>query len=120
MAYGYWKLGMAEREAVFCLQFRKNPFQGGYTIACGLHSALDYASALHFDDSDLGYLETLTGNDGRPLFETGFLEYLRKLVLACDVEAIPEGTVVFPYEPLVRVRGPLLQCQLLETPLLNI
>lgn len=120
MAYGYWKLGLAEREAVFCIQFRKNPFQGGYTIACGLHNIIDYLDALQFDDSDVGYLGSLTGNDGRPLFEPGFLKHLRVLRMRCDVDAVPEGTVVFPYEPLVRVQGPLLQCQLLETPLLNL
>ncbi len=120
MAYGYWKLGMAEREAVFCLQFRKNPFQGGYSIACGLHSAIAYLQQLRFDATDVDYLAGLHGNDGKPLFEGGFLEYLRTLEFRCDVDAIPEGTAVFPYEPLVRVCGPLLQMQLVETPLLNL
>src|SRR5205085_4819817 len=69
MAYGYWKLGMADREAVFCLQFRKNPFNGGYTVACGLHAAIEFVNLLRFDPSDLVYLGGLRGNDGQPLFE---------------------------------------------------
>src|SRR4051812_5857006 len=120
MAYGYWKLGRAEQEAVFHLSFRKNPFHGGYSVACGLHDAIDYLSALRFDAEDLEYLATLRGNDGRPLFDRGFLDYLRGLRFSCDLDAIPEGTVVFPHEPLVRVTGPVLQAQIIETPLLNL
>ena len=120
MAYGYWKLGMAEREAVFHLTFRRNPFAGGYSIACGLDSVVSYLDHFHFTDDDLAYLAGLTGNDRRPLFEAGFLDYLRQLRFTCDLDAIEEGTVVFPNEPLVRIKGPLLQCQILETPLLNL
>lgn len=120
MAYGYWKEGMAEREAVFHLYFRKNPFQGGYTIAAGLEHAIEYLQQLHFTEEDLAYLGGLLGSQNQPLFEQGFLDYLRELRFTCDVEAIPEGTVVFPNEPLIRVRGPLLQAQLVETPLLTI
>lgn len=120
MAYGYWKAGMTEQEAVFNLYFRKNPFQGGYTISCGLAYVIDYLKNFRFDKSDLDYLATLKGNDGKPLFEEGYLKYLEDMRFSCDIDAIPEGTVVFPNEPLVRVRGPLFQCQLLETPLLTI
>ena len=120
MAYGYWKLGRADQEAVFCLQFRKNPFDSGYSLACGLGSAIEYLNGFRFDGGDLGYLEGLKGNDGRALFEPAFLEYLGRLELKVDIDAVPEGTAVFPYEPLARVKGPLLQCQLIETPLLNI
>ncbi|GAB4017028.1 nicotinate phosphoribosyltransferase [Spirosoma koreense] len=120
MAYGYWKSGKAEKEAVFNLYFRKNPFNGGFTIACGLANVIGYINHFGFSKKDLRYLRSMTGNDGKPLFEEGFLTYLADLKLTCDVEAIPEGTVVFPNEPLVRVRGPILQCQLLETPLLNL
>lgn len=120
MAYGYWKAGKAEEEAVFNLYFRKHPFQGGFTITCGLSSVIDYLNEYRFDDDDLAYLASLTGSDGKPLFELGFLEYLRTLELKCTVDAIPEGTVVFPNEPLLRIQGPILQCQLLETPLLNL
>lgn len=120
MAYGYWKSKTAEKEAVFNLYFRKNPFNGGFTIACGLANVIGYIQNFGFSKKDLRYLGTMAGNDGKPLFEEGFLEYLANLKLTCDIEAIPEGTVVFPNEPLVRVRGPILQCQLLETPLLNL
>ena len=120
MAYGYWKLGMTEHEAVFNLFFRKAPFGGGYAVAAGLDLAIDLCERLRFDAGDLGYLGSLTGNDGRPLFEAGFLEHLAGLEFACDVDAMPEGTAAFANEPLLRVRGPILQCQLLETPLLNV
>ena len=119
MAYGYWKAGVSDREAVFNLFFRRHPFQSGFSIACGLSYVVDYLANFHFDDSDLAYLAELRGNDERPLFEPGFLDYLRNLEFNCDVDAIPEGTVVFPQEPLVRVRGPIIPCQIIETPLLN-
>jgi nicotinate phosphoribosyltransferase len=120
MAYGYWKNGVHDREACFHLHFRKHPFQGGYTVACGLSYALDYLQALRFTDEDCAWLATLPGNDGKALFDQGFLRALGALQFQCDVDAVPEGTVVFPQEPLVRVRGPILQCQLVETALLNI
>lgn len=120
MAYGYWKNQVHEREAVFHLFFRKNPFGGGYSIACGLADAIDYIHHFQFDEEELAYLGTLRGNDGGALFESKFLDYLRDLKFTCDVEAVPEGTVVFPHEPLVRIRGPIIQGQLLETALLNI
>ncbi|QDS99216.1 nicotinate phosphoribosyltransferase [Adhaeretor mobilis] len=120
MAYGYWKLGRAEEEAVFHLFFRKPPFEGGYAVAAGLGPALEYLQAYRFSESDIEYLGTLTGNDGEPLFEPEFLGYLADLRLTVDVDAMPEGTVAFGQEPLLRVKGPILQCQLLETPLLNI
>ncbi len=120
MAYGYWKNQTHEREGVFHLFFRKNPFQSGFSVACGLADAIDYLRDFRFDENELAYLQTLSGNDGQPLFEDGFIEYLRTLKFTCDIDAIPEGTLVFPHEPLVRVRGPILQGQLLESTLLNI
>ena len=120
MAYGYWKLGRAEQEAVFHLFFRKPPFRGGYAIAAGLGPAIEFVAEFAFDASDIDYLASLTGNDGQPLFEADFLQYLAKLRLQCDIDAMPEGTVAFGQEPLLRVRGPMLQCQILETALLNI
>src|SRR5689334_4786387 len=105
MAYGYWKLGQDQREAVFHVSFRKHPFEGGFTLACGLATVIDYVQRFAFTAEDLGYLATLQGHDGQPLFEPGFCDYLRKLRLTCDIDAIPEGTVVFPHEPLIRVRG---------------
>lgn len=120
MAYGYWKTGSHMKEAVFHLFFRKNPFEGGFSIACGLHDAIDYLRDFRFADEELAYLGTLTGNDGQALFAPEFLDYLRTMEWAGDVDGIPEGTVVFPHEPLLRVQGPLLQCQLVETALLNL
>jgi len=120
MAYGYWKEGIADREAVFHLFFRKHPFKGGFTISCGLEYVLDFLENFKFTEDDISYLRDLEGNDGKVLFEEGFLEYLQNMQFSCDVEAIPEGTVTFPQEPLVRIKGPIAQCQLLETPLLTI
>jgi len=120
MAYGYWKTGVDTKEAVFNLFFRENPFQGGYSICCGLAYLTGVLERFHFENSDLTYLQSLHGNDGRKMFDDAFLDYLSDLTLSCDIDAIPEGTAVFPHEPLVRVTGPLIQCQLLETILLNI
>ena len=120
MAYGYWKTGKADQEAVFHLLFRKQPFQGGFTLACGLADSIQYLLGFRFEESDLAYLGRLNGNDGRRLFDPEFLKYLGRLKLGLDVDAIPEGTIVFPQEPLVRVRGPILQAQLVETALLNL
>jgi len=120
MAYGYWKSDVAEKEAAFHLSFRKHPFDGGFTVAAGLRNAADYLQRLHFEESDLEYLATLTGRDGQPLFEPAFFGYLRDFKFHCDVDAVPEGTVVFPQEPLLRVQGPILQAQLIETALLQV
>ena len=120
MAAGYLDAGKADREAVFHLFYRRNPFGGGYAVACGLDQVLELLAGFRFSSEDLDYLAGLTGNDGGPLFRSEFMDYLRDLELTIDVDAIPEGTAVFPHEPLLRVRGPLAQCQLLETPLLTI
>ncbi len=120
MASAYIAAGQADTEAVFHLYFRENPFGGGYTVAAGLETALEYLSAWRLDESDLAYLATLTGNDGSLLFGEDALARLAELRLTADVDAVPEGTVVFPREPLLRIRGPIVQCQLLETPLLDI
>ena len=119
MAQAYRSSGKAETEAVFHLFFRRNPFGGGFAVACGLSRVLDLLADFRFGEADLAYLAQQKGNDDRPLFEPSFLHELSGLRLVCDVDAVPEGTVVFPYEPLVRVRGPLLQAQLVETALLN-
>ncbi len=120
MACGYWKEGTHEREAVFHLFFRRPPFGGRFAIAAGLADAVDWITGFRCDDQDIAHLRGLTGNDDRPLFAPGFLEWLAELQITCDIDAMPEGTPAFPHEPLLRVRGPLAQCQLLETPLLNI
>jgi nicotinate phosphoribosyltransferase len=119
MAFGYWKAGLSDREGAFHLTFRRPPFGSGYSVACGLHYVIDYLRKLRFDPSDLAYLQTLKGTDHKPLFEPAFLDHLSNLRFTIDLWAVPEGTVVFPHEPLLRVTGPLLQCQLLESALLN-
>ena len=120
MAYGYWKSGRAERAAVFHLFFRNSPFQCGFTLTAGLAPTIEFLQAFQFKEDDLAFLGTLRGNDDQPLLDRGFLDYLGTLRFSCDVDAIPEGTAVFPQEPLLRIQGPILQCQLLETALLNL
>jgi nicotinate phosphoribosyltransferase len=120
MAYAYWKSGKAEEEAVFNLFFRKNPFQSGFTIAAGLDYVIDYCRNFKFSEEDLHYLAGMTNEQGAPIFEEGFIRYLENMKFSCDIDAVEEGEVVFPNMPMVRVKGPLIQCQLLETPLLNI
>jgi nicotinate phosphoribosyltransferase len=120
MAYGYWKLGMHEQEATFHLLFRKHPFKGNHALTCGLASVVEFLQDWRFQQDDLDYLRTLTNAKNEPLFSEEFLTYLGGLHFDCDMDAIPEGTIVFAHEPILRIQGPLLQCQLLESPLLNI
>lgn len=120
MAYGYWKNGMHEQEAVFHHFFRKQPFKGNYTIACGLAYLIDFVKLFRYSEEDLVYLAALTGSDGTSLFEAAFIDYLRDFRMDVDIDAVEEGTVVFPHAPMVRIKGKLIACQLLETPLLNI
>jgi nicotinate phosphoribosyltransferase len=114
MAYAYWKQGIDMRPATFQLFFRRPPFNGGFTVASGLESAVDYIQNFGFTQSDLDYLASLN------VFEVGFLEMLSKLKLQVSVDGVEEGKLVFAHEPLLRVEGPLLHCQLLESPLLNL
>jgi len=118
MAAAYRSQGLADRPAVFHHVFRSLPFGGGFAIAAGLGPLIEYIEGFRFQPDELAYLRTLKA-DGRPLFAEDFLEHLAQLRLQFDIDAVPEGTVVFPHEPLVRVRGPLMHCQLLETALLN-
>ncbi len=120
MAFGYWKAKLHTHQSVFHLFFRKNPFGGGYALAAGLEDALDYLRQFHFAAADLEYLATLCGNDDKPLFPRAFLDYLGELRFDCDVDAVPEGTPIFAHEPLLRVQGAIIPCQLVETALLNI
>jgi nicotinate phosphoribosyltransferase len=119
MACGYWKAGTADREAVFHLTFRRAPFGGGYAIAAGVAPALSYLRGLTFSPEDLTYLATLRDGRGAPLFPEGFLDYLAAFRFACTVDAAPEGSLVFAHEPIMRVRGPILHAQLVETALLT-
>jgi len=114
MVYGYWKAGMADRQAVFHINFRRWPFKGGFAITAGLETAIDFLKELHFSSSDLSFLDSLN------LFEKPFLDFLSRFSFACDIDAMPEGTLAFPYEPIFRVKGPLWQAQLLESPMLNL
>ena len=120
MAAGYWKLGRLDEEAIFTLFFRHAPFDGGFTLAAGLEGVIAFIERYAFSPPELAHLEGLLGNDDRPLFEPAFLDYLGGLRLQVDVDAMPEGTLAFPHEPLLRVSGPLLQAQLLESALLNL
>jgi len=114
MGQVYWAEGMADWESVFHHFFRSNPFGGGYTVAAGLEAINDYLENLKFEKGDLEFLATIPGNDGKPIFHPEYLRYLSRLEFSLDVDAVPEGTVMFPHEPLLRVRGPLLQAQLID------
>lgn len=120
MAEGYWKQQLAEREAVFHLHFRRNPFGGGYALCAGLEDLMSWVERFHFASEDLTYLSSLENERGGPLFDRGFLDHLASVRFTGQIDGIPEGRAVFPYEPLVRVQAPLLEAQLLETPLLTL
>jgi nicotinate phosphoribosyltransferase len=120
MAYGYWKSGYMKKEAAFYLFFRKRPFGGNMAVTAGLETLIEYIRHFHFDDSDLKYLSSLKGADGSLLFDPRFIEYLKTFAFTIDIDAMPEGTPAFPYEPLIRVQGPLIEAQILESALLNI
>lgn len=119
MAYGYWRSGMEKREAVFHHFYRRNPFGNGFLLAAGLEQAVQFFQNWRFKTDDLHYLGQLQHDSGKPMFEDAFLKVLADWRFDCDVDAVPEGTLVFPHEPIMRVRGSLLTCQLIETPLLN-
>lgn len=112
MGNGYYVSGMKDTMTYFDLFYRTVPDQGGFAIAAGLEQAVDYIRDLHFDDEDIAYLRS------RGIFDEGFLDYLRSFKFTGDVWAVPEGTPVFPREPIMTVRAPAIQAQLLETFLL--
>lgn len=120
MAQGYWKTGSLDAEACFYMHFRENPFSGGYAIACGFAQLADFIEGFRFTDEHGAYLSTIRTTHNTPLFEQDFINALLDLRLSVDVDAVVEGTVIFPYEPIARVTGPILQCQLVETALLNL
>ena len=101
-----------DKEVVFDLFYRKNPDDGGYCVFAGLEQVVDYVSNLHFEKEDIDYLRSLNQ------FSEDFLEYLSTIRFTGDIYAIPEGTPVFPHEPLVRVKAPIIEAQLVETALL--
>ncbi len=119
MAQGYWRTGQGKTQACFHAYFRDYPFKGGYAVACGTDQLAELIEDFRFTDGDIDYLASLAAPGGGALFDAGFLEYLRGYRLSVDIDAVPEGTIVFPHEPLVRVTGPIMDCQIIETPLLN-
>ena len=119
MAQGYFDNGMGNTEACFHMYFRNYPFKGGYAVACGFDQLAELVETYGFNDSDITYLAKLDAPGGGKLFHADFLDYLASFKLSVDIDAVQEGTIVFPNEPLVRVKGPILECQLIETPLLN-
>ena len=119
MAQGYWKQGHLDTQACFYMFYRNNPFGGGYGISCGLDQVVELVEGFGFSAEDIEYLSSLPAPDGTPLFDKEFLAWLQGLELSVDIDAVPDGTVVFPREPLLRVTGPIMQCQLLETCILN-
>lgn len=109
MANGYFESGMAEDTAYFDMFFRRVPDGGGYAIMAGLEQLIDYLKNLKFTEEDIEYLR------GKGIFCEAFLEYLKNFEFKCDVWAVPEGTPIFPHEPIVTVRGPVMQAQFIET-----
>ncbi|MDL2237615.1 nicotinate phosphoribosyltransferase [Christensenellaceae bacterium OttesenSCG-928-K19] len=114
MMYGYYKAGKHKEEAVYDLFFRKKSDETNYAICAGLDQAIDLIKSIRFEEEDITYLRSLN------LFGEDFLDMLRTLRFTGNVYAVPEGTVVFPMEPLVRVHAPICEAQLIETALLNI
>ncbi|MDR1028891.1 MAG: nicotinate phosphoribosyltransferase [Clostridiales Family XIII bacterium] len=112
MANGYFRTGVAENIACFDLFFRRVPDNGGFAVMAGLEQAIEYLKNLRFDERDIDFLR------GKGVFHEDFLEYLRNFEFRCDVWAVPEGTPIFPGEPILTVRGPVTQAQYIETMLL--
>ena len=112
MADGYFETGMSENIAYFDMFFRKVPDGGGFAIMAGLEQTIDYLKNLKFTEEDIEYLRS------KNMFCEDFLEYLRNFEFKCDVWAVPEGTPIFPHEPIVTVRGPVMQAQFVETMIL--
>ena len=112
MANGYFKEGMRDKIAYFDMYFRQAPDEAGFAIMAGVEQLIDYLKNLKFDENDIEYLRS------KNMFDESFLDYLKNFKFCCDVWAIPEGTPIFPNEPIVTVRGPLVQAQFLETMIL--
>ena len=114
MGNGYLKNGLGDKIVYFDLFFRRVPDKGGFAIFAGLEQVIEYIKNLKFTEDDIEYLES------KGIFSSDFLEYLRNFEFKCDVWSVPEGTPVFPGEPLLTVRGPVIQAQFIETMLLLI
>ena len=109
MANGFFREGMRDKTVIFDMFFREVPDNGEYTIVAGLEQLIEYMENLHFSEEDIEFLR------GKNIFDEEFLDYLYNFDFQCDVWAMPEGTLAFPGEPLVTVRGPAMQAQMLET-----
>mgnify|MGYP001015062240 FL=1 len=114
MMQGYFREKDANETVIFDAFYRTNPDGNAFSICAGLEQVIDYVKNLHFDDADIEYLR------GLGIFDEDFLEYLHNFKFSGDIYAIPEGTVVFPREPLVKVIAPIMEAQLVETAILNI
>ena len=112
MAAGYFEEGCEDKVGVFDMFFRRVPDNGGFAITAGLAQFCEVIDSLHFSDEDIEYLR------GKECFSEKFLEYLRHFEFHCNIWAVPEGTPVFPHEPIVTVEGPAIEAQLIETLLL--
>ncbi len=114
MMQGYFKNKAQNETVIFDAFYRDNPCDGGYAIAAGLEQLIKYIKELHFSKEDIEYLASLH------VFDDGFLNYLSTFKFSGDIYAIPEGTVIFPREPLIKVVAPIMEAQLVETAILNI
>ena len=114
MMYGYYKHGMSQNEAVFDLFFRTTRPHSEYSVMAGTQSVIEYINDLHFSQEDIAYLRSLA------LFDEDFLHMLEELRFTGEIYGMEEGTLVFPYEPLLRVRAPIMEAQLVETALLTL
>jgi nicotinate phosphoribosyltransferase len=114
MMNGYFMAGKHRQQAVFDMYYRENPCGNGYCVMAGLEQALDYIHSLRFTDDDIGYLRSFG------LFNDSFLQMLKTFRFSGSIKAVPEGTFIFPNEPIVQVKGSLFEVQLIETALLNI
>lgn len=112
MACGYFENGMQNNVAYFDMFYRKNPDDAGFSIMAGVEQMVEYLSNLRFTDEDIDYLRS------KGMFSEEFLDYMRNFKFSCDVWAVPEGTPIFPGEPIVTVRGPVIQAQFVETMIL--
>ncbi len=112
MANGYFEQGFKDTIAVFDMFYRKNPDNGGFVVSAGLEQLIDYVSDMHFTEEDIDYLKS------RKMFSEGFIEYLKNFKFTGTIEAVPEGTIVYPNTPIVTVTAPVIEAQLMETMLL--
>lgn len=114
MMQAYFKNNNKNKMAIFDVFYRKNPMDGGYAVSAGLEQVIEYIENLHFSKEDIDYLYSLK------IFEKDFLEYLRDFKFTGDIYAIPEGSIMFPREPMLKVIAPLMEAQFVETAILNI